>query len=122
MAKGLVQKVAPWIFGGLVLVGTGCSKTYEIDGSKVKGNPTTINSLIEYRGDSLKIRYSEFGLKAGLCRIYVNGKKYTRKDTPVFNKANEHYNYLCSKIDSIKDLERKTEEQKRIDFGLKAFE
>ena len=128
-----MKLVLPLAFVGIV--GSGCSKTYEIDGNKVKENLLIINRIVEYKGDSLKIKYSLpfFGSPKDLSNLKINGVKYKKKDFLVYEVGNEHYHYLSNKIDSIDNAEKQKEiqlemqkkeqeKQAKINYGLKAFE
>jgi hypothetical protein len=141
MKNNLVKKVAPWVFAGLGLIGSGCGKTYNIDGNRVSTVSPIINKITEYKGDSLTIKYLLSNPEDNtLMNIKINGISYTKSDTLVYNKARQHYEYLINKIDSIDKSEElkgmieereemdkkiaaeKAKDEKRIDFGLKAFE
>jgi hypothetical protein len=139
MGNNLIQKVkrgifrigAPLLIGGLGLINSGCSKTYEIDGNKVKYNKSNFVSWIlkEETKDGNKILYYPLMVEKNRGKmvyyidcVKINREKYTKDDTSVYNKANEHYNYLNNKIDSINNTEIQKEIQERIDLGLKAFE
>jgi len=129
MKNNLIRKIAPYVFGGLCLIGSGCSETYEIDGNKVIKGSTIFNNLREGRGDSIIIRYIPVIFGGDIGVVKINGEKYTQEDTLVYNKANERYHYLNNKIDSINASEEKNKinleqkkEQERINQGLKAFE
>jgi hypothetical protein len=117
MKKSLVQKVAPWVFAGLSLIGSGCGKVYEIKNGKVKINPSIYNSLVQIRGDSL-IKYSSKPYGGNLANVNINGIK-SKEGTEIYNKEKIHYNYLKGELDSLYELNKKT--NKSIDWRLIRF-
>jgi len=140
MKNSLVRKIGmklilPLAFAGVI--GSGCSKTYVIDENQVKKNHTIFNHLVENKGDSIEIKYnrrSNFSSNlSNLSNLKINGVKYRKKDSLVYEVGNEHYHYLLDKVYSIKNAERQkkiqlkmqkkeSEKQAKINHGLKAFE
>ena len=131
-----MKLVLPLAFVGIV--GSGCSKTYEIDGNQVKKNPFTFNNFVETKGEDV-IKYNTHQYsnnpqsKGDISRLKINGIKYYQKDILVYDAGNKRYHYLRNKIDSINNVEKQkkiqsererkeAQKQSRINYGLKALE
>lgn len=127
MVKSLVQKVAPYVFVGLGLIGVGCGRTETItvSSSKVSYKLDKIFilwNITERKSDGTKIKYDiSPGLWSGyslghitLEKIKINGEEYSTEDTAVFNRAEKKMNFLVDRYYFIKDSTRQAN-------GLKAL-
>ena len=136
MKNGLLRKVGIGVILPLAFTVFSCGKTYQIDNSLVKKtNPGFFKKIVESKGDSLEIKYSVFwGLsEENLHKLKINGIKYKKKDSLVYEVGNKRYHYLCEEIDSIKHTRRELKiqakkkkkqlrKQEKINYGLKALE
>ncbi len=132
MEKGLLKRIGKKIILPLAIagiVGGGCAKKYEIDGSKVSFS-TVDYSVIEKK-DNAKITYSCLPFQHIVSAVVVKNKgdslqhkrseRYSCSnpaDASVINFYRDRFKYLRAKKDSI-DLANNKEKN---DFGLKVFE
>jgi len=123
MGNGLIRKIAKGIAFPLAFVLTGCGPNYQIDGSNIKRG-FGFYSIVENKGNT-EIRYSLGGggpRLGDIKSVYINGERYTREDTLVWENANRRYHSLIHKMDSIEENKILKIKQERINKGLKAFE
>ena len=84
-----------------VVVFSTYSKKYDIDGSKLKKGNTIFNDLVERKGDSvIRYTYPLFANDKTSVRIWINGKRYTKRDREVYPKFAKRYEYLLEEIDA----------------------
>ena len=129
MAKGLIKKIAKAVgyYGSAFAVGVmGMillqGPEYEIDGSKVRDGGTRLNQIVEYK-EKDKIRYVTSSFRGDeLFKVFINGKKYTQKDTLVYEEANKRYNYLYSEIQSREEAKHDLKVHNKLEKEAKEVE
>jgi len=127
MKKSLASKVAPWVFAGASLIGSGCfhEETLKVGSSKVsyKFSETwrSFCDVTEKKSDGTEIEYDispGIGMKPCfflLDRLKINGERYSSEDTATFNKAKERVKSLVDRYYFVRDSTRQAN-------GLKALE
>jgi folate-dependent tRNA-U54 methylase TrmFO/GidA len=116
MGKEIVTGFVGALVTGVV-IGLFPTNKYNIEGSKIKNRETPFGGLVEYKGED-KIKYlrdNNGSFKNGDFRVKINGEKYTKKDTLIYEEALKRYNYLNGKIDSINHARRESELQRKLE-------
>lgn len=134
MRKSLVQKIAPYIFVGLSLIGGGCEnkETLKVGLSKVTYKPNNHYiitwDICEKKSDGTRILYYlsnpifETSSSLTLSSIIIDSKSYTSSDELVFNKAEKRTKFLVDRYWFVKDSTKKADDLARQSKGLKALE
>jgi hypothetical protein len=116
MVKGLLKKIA---VGGLglataIIMGS-CTRTYIIDGNKVKERNPIFNEIVQYKDGNVIVYSPKRGAFGEDIHIFVNGKRYTSKDTLFYPEYKKEYDYLEGKIDSTKNAEKESESNENVE-------